>query len=65
MSLSDYCFIDVEEKTPACIELVILMEENKKHEDIWLPGTMCAQMFKERQSKIAISGWSVLPKEAS
>lgn len=42
MSLSDYCFIDVEEKTPACIELLVLMEENKKHEDIWLPGMMCA-----------------------
>ena len=42
MSLSDYCFIDVEEKTPAYIELLVLMEENKKHEDIGLPGMMCA-----------------------
>lgn len=41
-----------------CIELLVWMKENeKKHEDVWLPGTMCAQMFKERKSKIATLGW--------
>ena len=42
MSLSDYCLLDVEEKAPAYLERLVLMEENKKHEDIGLPGMVCA-----------------------